>query len=69
MDLHLVLEENKKLKEDIIILTGRLKKYTAPSRNKKFYENHKNEIIQKVKEYNISHDYHYKPTTKTEHRI
>jgi hypothetical protein len=28
-----------------------LKKYTAPSRNKKYYENHRDEIIQKSKEY------------------
>ena len=32
-------------------LKEHLKKYTAPKRNKKFYENHKEEIIKKVKEY------------------
>jgi len=32
-------------------LKEHLKKYTAPSRNKKYYENHRNEIIQKSKEY------------------
>lgn len=29
----------------------KLKTYTAPKRSKTFYENHKDEIIQKVKEY------------------
>jgi len=32
-------------------LKKHLKKYTAPSRNKKYYENHRDEIIQKSKEY------------------
>ena len=44
-------EENKLLKEKINELTEHLKKYTAPKRNKKFYENHKEEIIKKVMEY------------------
>jgi hypothetical protein len=39
-----LLVENKELKEH-------LKKYTAPKRNKTFYENHKEDIIKKVKEY------------------
>ena len=46
-----LIEENKILKEKINELTEHLKKYTAPKRNKKFYENHKEEIIKKVKEY------------------
>jgi hypothetical protein len=32
-------------------LKKKLKSYTAPKRSKTFYENHKEEIIQKVKEY------------------
>ena len=32
-------------------LKEHLKKYTAPPRNKKYYENHRDEIIQKSKEY------------------
>ena len=32
-------------------LKEHIKKYTAPSRNKKYYENHRDEIIQKSKEY------------------
>ena len=46
-----LIEENKLLKEKINELTEHLKKYTAPKRNKKFYENHKEEIIKKVIEY------------------
>jgi hypothetical protein len=34
-----------------------LKKYTAPSNMKKYYENHKEEIKQKVKEYKININY------------
>ena len=46
-----LIEENKLLKEKINKLTEHLKKYTAPCRNKKFYENHKEEIKKKVMEY------------------
>ena len=45
-----LIEENKLLKEKINELTEHLKKYT-PCRNKKFYENHKEEIKKKVMEY------------------
>ena len=45
----------KELYEKILIeydeLKKKLKTYTAPKRSKTFYENHKEEIIQKVKEY------------------
>lgn len=43
------LQEEYELK--INELKEHLKKYTAPSRNKKYYENHRDEIIQKSKEY------------------
>ena len=39
-----LLIENQQLKEH-------LKKYTVSKRNKNYYENHKEEIIEKVKEY------------------
>ena len=42
--IKLLEEENKELKE-------KLKKYTAPIRHKNYYESHKNDIIQKTKEY------------------
>ncbi len=45
----------KELYEKLLIenneLKTKLKTYTAPKRSKTFYENHKEEIIQKVKEY------------------
>ena len=46
----------QELEDEILILKEKLKSYTAPSRNKKFYENHKEELKQKAKEYkeNIS---------------
>lgn len=51
LNIEKLIEENKLLKEKINELTEHLKKYTAPKRNKKFYENHKEEIIKKVMEY------------------
>ena len=39
-----------------------LKKYTAPSNMKKYYENHKEEIKQKVKEHKEKTNYVYVPS-------
>lgn len=50
-----LLIENQQLKEH-------LKKYTAPKRNKNYYENHKEEIIEKVKEYKEKTGYYKKPS-------
>lgn len=47
-------------------LEVRLKKYTAPERKKKFYEVHKEEIKQKVKEHREKTG--YKPTVTDEKR-
>jgi hypothetical protein len=52
-----LLKENQLLKEEIEILKAKLKNYTAPKRSKKFYENHKEEIKQKVKEYKEKTNY------------
>ena len=49
-----VKEKNGKLKEELQSINDHLKKYTAPSNMKKYYENHKEEIKQKVKEYKIA---------------
>lgn len=53
-----ILQENLELKneidklnEEILKLKDHLKKYTAPKRNKKYYENHKEELIEKAKKY------------------
>lgn len=43
MDINAVLEENERLKERINELEERLKNYTNPERNKKYYENNKTE--------------------------
>jgi hypothetical protein len=64
-----ILEENNELKQKIMLLQieleqtkDHLKKYTAPSRNKKYYENNKEEIKQKVKEYKQTNNYVYTPS-------
>lgn len=52
-----LLKENAMLKEEIELLKEKLKKYTAPTRGKKFYENHKEEIKQRVREYKQKTNY------------
>ena len=47
----------KLLEEENEILKEKLKNYTAPKRSKKFYENHKEEIKQKVREYKEKTNY------------
>ena len=47
-------EENIKLKTELDETKEHLKKYTAPKRNKKFYNEHKEELLQKMKENPIS---------------
>jgi hypothetical protein len=49
------LYENDLLKKEVEILTDHLKKYTAPTRSKKYYENHREELIEKSKDYNKTH--------------
>ncbi len=44
------LNEVEKLKQEIIILKEKLKKYTAPDRSKTYYQAHKEEILTKKKE-------------------
>jgi hypothetical protein len=62
-----IIKENEILKEKITTLEKELnetkehlKKYTAPARSKTYYEQNKEKIIEKVKEYNTT--YKYKPT-------
>ena len=47
-------EENNKLKNDLNEAKERLKKYTSPERNKIFYKEHKEELLQKMKDNPIS---------------
>jgi len=49
-------EENIKLKKELDETKEHLKKYTAPERSKKYYESHKEELLQKMKEKPISSD-------------
>jgi hypothetical protein len=44
--------ENILLREEVEQLKEKLKKYTAPERSKKYYENHKEEIKDKRADYN-----------------
>ena len=50
----LLEEENKKLRDEITAVKEHLKKYTEPARNKTFYENHKEELLEKMKANPIS---------------
>lgn len=47
-------EENKKLTSELYKTKEHLTKYTAPKRNNKFYNEHKEELLQKMKEHPIS---------------
>ena len=52
MDENILLKNKiNELEKEIIELKEHLKKYTAPTRYKKYYENHKEELLQKNKEY------------------
>jgi hypothetical protein len=50
-ELELLKKENEELKNKVIELEERLKKYTAPARSKTYYENHKEELLEKMKKY------------------
>jgi hypothetical protein len=50
-------EELEITKNDLIKTKEHLKKYTSPSNMKKYYQNHKEEIIKKVKEYKKNNNY------------
>jgi sugar-specific transcriptional regulator TrmB len=52
-------EELKKTKDELNDTKEHLKKYTAPIRSKTYYENHKEEIIQKVKDHKQNTNYTY----------
>jgi len=53
-------KENENLKSELVEIKEHLKKYTAPSNMKKYYEKHKEEIKEKVKKY--KENYTYTPT-------
>jgi hypothetical protein len=52
------MDEVNSLKEEIVVLKNKvmeleekLKKYTAPARSKVYYETHKDELLEKMKQY------------------
>ena len=47
----LLKQENEELKKRVSELEEHLKKYTAPARSKTYYENHKEELLEKMKKY------------------
>ena len=47
-------EENENLKSELEQTKEHLKKYTAPTRHKTYYENHKEDILTKQKSYVVS---------------
>jgi len=53
----LLEEAHKKLQEELIRTKEHLKKYTAPIKNKTYYENNKDEHKQRVKEYKEKTNY------------
>jgi hypothetical protein len=76
LNYELLIQENTELKERIVKVElelaetkEHLKQYTSPSRSKKYYENNKEEIKQKVKEYKKTKNYVYKasPQQKKEY--
>jgi hypothetical protein len=60
-------EKIRVLEEEITKLKEHLKRYTAPSRNKTFYEKHKDEIKEKVKIYKETTNYKATPEQKKEY--
>ena len=43
-------EELQKTKDELYTTKEHLKKYTSPTRHKTYYENHKEEILEKIKQ-------------------
>ena len=52
-------DELEKTRKELNETKEHLKKYTAPSRSKIYYENHKEEIIKRVKEHKQTTNYTY----------
>ena len=58
MNVEELITKNKLLENEVNDLKEKLKKYTSPSRSKTYYENHKDEIIKKTKEYKETTHYY-----------
>ena len=50
-EINILKGELEKTKNELVETKEHLKKYTAPSNMKKYYQNHKEEIKEKVKKY------------------
>ena len=50
-EIQLLTKENEALRNKVSELEEKLKKYTAPARSKVYYENHKDELLIKMKKY------------------
>ena len=50
-EIQLLTQENEALRNKVSELEEKLKKYTAPARSKVYYENHKDELLVKMKKY------------------
>lgn len=53
MNVEELINKNKLLEQENKELNEKLKKYTAPARHKTYYENHKQELLAKNKEYKV----------------
>lgn len=64
-----LLNKLKLLEQENEALTNKLKTYTAPARSKTYYQNHKEDIKNKVKEYREKTNYIYEvaPEKKKEY--
>ena len=62
-------EELEKTKKELVETKEHLKKYTAPPRSKTYYENHKEEVIKRVKEHkqNTNYTYEVSPEKRKEY--
>ena len=58
-EINILKGELEKTKNELVETKEHLKKYTAPSRSKTYYENHKDEIIKRVKEHKQKTNYTY----------
>ena len=56
MNTEELLHKIKQLEEELEKTKEHLKKYTAPTRSKAYYENHKEELLNKMKKYTPSSD-------------
>jgi hypothetical protein len=57
MNEEFYIEKIQALQNENLELKERLKNYTAPKRSKKYYETHREEILEKVKEYKEKTNY------------